>query len=109
MNRAKRGRTILKEIHGTTNEIIRQVKELFKKGNARKVMIINKKGKVLFQSHLTAGAAGTAIAAFLSPAIAAIGFFAVVASDMKVVVEKYAEDSQNRDDYEVEAEIIDIE
>lgn len=109
MKRTRKRKTILKEIKGTADEITGQVKKLFKEGNARKVMIINKKGKVLFQSHLTAGAAGTAVVAFLSPVIAAIGFFAVVLSDMKVVVEKYSENTQKKDDYEVDAEIIEIE
>lgn len=108
MNRTSRRKTIFKEIHGTVDEIKHQIKSLVKKGNARKVMIVNKKGKVLFQSHLTAGATGTAVVAFLSPVIAAIGFFAVVLSDMKVVVEKYADDTPDSDDHEVEAEIIEI-
>lgn len=107
MTGAKQRNTILEEIQGTTDEIIERLKKLVKKGNARKVMIVNKKGKVLFQSHLTAGATGTAIVAFLSPVIAAIGFFAVVLSNMKVVVEKYPENDQANNGSD--EEIIEIE
>lgn len=109
MKTSNRRKSIFEEVQGTTEEIISQIKKLVKKGNARRVMIKNKKGKVVFQTQLTAGAAGTAVLAVISPIIAAIGFFAVVLSDMKVVVEKYPEAEGSVDDYEVEAEVIEIE
>jgi len=52
----KEGKTIVEEVQGTLDEIISQVKRLIKEGNARRVIIKNKKGKTLFQSQLTIGA-----------------------------------------------------
>ncbi len=107
MKTSDKRNSIFEEIQGTTEEIISRVRKLIKKGSVRRVIIQNKKGKVLFQSQLNAGLAGSALIAFLSPIIAAIGFFAVTLSDMKVVVEKYP--AEDVDDYEVKAEVIEIE
>lgn len=109
MKTSNRRKNIFEEIQGTTEEIISQIKKLIKKGNARRVIIKNKRGKIVFQTPLTAGAAGTAVLAVISPLIAAIGFFAVVLTDMKVVVEKYPEAEGSVDSYEVEAEVIEID
>lgn len=109
METTKKREPIFEEIRGSVDEIIHQVKALVKKGNARRVMIVNKNKKVLFQSSLTIGTAGATAVAVVSPFITAIGFFAVVLSDMKVVVEKYPEATTDEDEYEVEAEVIEIE
>lgn len=102
-------RSLFKELQGTTQEIIHQVKKLIKKGQIRRILIKNKKGKVMFQSQLNIGAAGATAITLISPVVAAISFFAVVLSDMNVVVEKYPETQGKDDDYEVEARIIEIE
>jgi len=108
MNQSTKRRTLFEELQGTTSEIINQVKRLIRKGNARRLMIEDKKGKVVFQMQLTAGLTGSALIAFISPFVAAIGFFAVVLSDMKVVIEKYPEEELQQDEYEVDAEVIEI-
>ena len=108
MKRSKKQNTLFEELHGTTNEIISQLKRLIRKGNARRLMIQNKKGKVLFQTQLTAGLTGSALLAFISPITAALTFFALVLTDIKVVVERYPEEELDEDEYEVEAEVIEI-
>lgn len=109
METSNKRKTFFEELQGTTDEIIQQIRKLIKKGNARQLMIKNKKGKVLFQTQLTAGLAGSALLTFMAPIISALGMFALVMNDVKVVVEKYPEDVMN-DEYEVEAEVIvDIE
>lgn len=108
MESANRRKSIFREVKGTTEEIIGQVKKLIKKGNARQLIIKNRKGRVVFQTQLTAGLTGSALLTFLSPLIATIAFFGVVLSDMKVIVEKYSDAEAAEDDYEVEAEIIEI-
>src|SRR5699024_11649345 len=105
---ANRRKSMFREVKGTTEEIIGQVKKLIKKGNARQLIIKNRKGRVVFQTQLTAGLTGSALLTFLSPLIATIAFFGVVLSDMKVIVEKYSDAEAAEDDYEVEAEIIEI-
>ncbi|HET6528644.1 MAG TPA: DUF4342 domain-containing protein [Balneolaceae bacterium] len=99
-------KTITQEITGTVSEIIIQVKKLIKEGNARRVMIQNKDGKILFQSQLTVGLAGTVALTVISPFVAAIGTFALFMNDVKVIVERYPD--EERDEYEVEAEVIEI-
>lgn len=95
---------ILEEIQGTFNEIVVQVKKLIREGNARRIIIKNKKGKTLFQSQLTVGVAGTAFLAIYAPILTALTTFVLVASDVQVFVEKEVED----DNYEVEADIIEV-
>jgi hypothetical protein len=106
MKTSRKHRTFFKELHGTTNEIINQIKRLIKKGNARRLMIQNKKGKILFQTQLTAGLTGSALLTFTAPIVSILGVAALVMNDVKVVVEKYPDDQLERDEYEVEGEVI---
>ncbi|HMB99055.1 MAG TPA: DUF4342 domain-containing protein [Balneolaceae bacterium] len=100
---------ILEEIQGTVNEIISQVKKLIREGNARRVIIKDKNGKTLFQSQLTIGVAGTVFLTSIAPIISAITMFVLFASDAKVLVEKEVDTDDTYDEYEVEAEVIEIE
>lgn len=111
-------RTIFEEITGTVDEIIREVRKLIREGNARSLIIKNKEGRVLFQTHLTFGVAGTALFTVMAPFISALTMFVMFAKDVEVHVEKQkagpSEHNGNgahesRDEYEVEGEIIDIE
>jgi hypothetical protein len=106
MKTSRRQIPFSEELNGTKDQIIRQVKRLIRAGNARRLMIQNKNGKVLFQIQLTAGLTGSALLAFISPFVSALGTAALVMSDIKVVVEKYPDEQLNKDIYEVEGEII---
>ncbi len=100
-------RTIFQEIQGTVDEIIAQVKKLIREGNARTLIIKNKDGKTLFQSHLTIGVAGTAFAIAVAPIISAITIFVMFVNDVSVIVEREVDPEE--DEYEVAADIIEIE
>lgn len=102
----KTQKTILEEIRGTVDEIIAQVKKIIKEGNARRILIKNKKGKTLFQSQLTMGAAGLALLAVYAPLITAISTILLFANDAKVIIEREVDEED--DEYEVEAEVIEI-
>lgn len=109
-------RTLFEEVTGTVDEIIREVRKLIREGNARTLIIRNKEGRVLFQTHLTVGVAGTALFTVMAPFISALTMFVMFAKDVEVVVEKqtngHEENEENNDahdSYEVEGEIIDIE
>lgn len=109
MKTSKSRHTFTEEIKGTVSEIISQVKRLVKEGNARRIMIEDKNGKVLFQSQLTVGLAGTAVLTVIAPVISAISMFALFMNDVKIIVERYPEEENGEgDEYEVEAEIIEI-
>lgn len=103
----KKTNTMFEEIRGTLDEIIAQVKKLIREGNARRIIIKSRKGRILFQSQLTLGLAGTALFAMMAPIISAITLFVMVARDVKVIVERDVTDEE--DEYEVEAEVIDID
>jgi hypothetical protein len=100
-------KTIFEEVRGTLDEIIHQVKKLIREGNARRVVIKNKKGKILFQSQLTLGVAGTAFMAMVAPIISAITICVMYFSDVKVFIEREVDEAS--DEYEVEAEVIEID
>lgn len=103
-------KSINEEIQGTVSEIIAQVKRLIREGNARRVLIKDKNGKVLFQSQLTVGVAGSALITIIAPIVSAISLFALLVNDIKIIVEHYPEDeTESTDEYEVEAEYIEIQ
>lgn len=104
--KSNKRKTFTEEVNGTVSEIINQVKKLIKKGNARRVIIQNKNGKVLFQTQLTMGLGGAALLTAIAPFVSALGTLAVVMTDLKVVVERYSDDED--DEYEVEAEFVEI-
>jgi len=99
-------KTIFEEIRGTVNEIVTQIKKIIEEGNARRILIKNKKGKTLFQSQLTIGAAGIALLAVYAPLITAVSTILLYANDAKVFIER--EINEEEDEYEVEAEVIEI-
>lgn len=101
-------KTIFEEIQGTVDEIIAQIKKIIKEGNARRILIKNKKGKTLFQSQLTIGAAGIALLAVYAPLITAVSTILLYANDAKVFIEREVDEEEEKDEYEVEAEVIEI-
>ena len=110
MNTSEKRKTFTQELKGTVSEIISQIRKLIREGNARKLMIVDKKGKILFQTQLTAGIAGTALVTAMAPIVSAISMFALFMNDIKIVVEKYADAEGEGDEYEVDAEVVvDIE
>ncbi|MDX1617327.1 MAG: DUF4342 domain-containing protein [Balneolaceae bacterium] len=111
MKASESSKTFTEEIKGTASEVIRQIRRLVKEGTARRLIIENKEGKVLFQTQLAAGVAGTALVTAMAPVVSAIGMFALFMNDVKVIVEKYPEEEMAADEYEVDdAEVvIDIE
>lgn len=105
-------KTFTEELKGTASEIIKQIKKIIKEGNARRLMIQDKEGKVLFQTQLTVGLAGTALITAMAPIVSAISMFALFMNDVKIIVEKYPPEELGEDEYEAEAEaevIVDIE
>lgn len=105
----KSEKTILEELRGTLDEILRQLRKLIHEGNARRVIVKNSQGKVLFQSQLTLGVAGTAFFVVYAPILSAITTLILYASDVRVFVERDAEENEHEDEYEVDAQVIEIE
>ena len=79
-----------KVVHEVTvrgNQLVEKFKEIVEKGNARRV-IVKREGKTVMELPLTAGVGGAAAAVALSPTLAALGAFASLATDIKLVIEK---------------------
>lgn len=101
-----KAKTIYEEIQGGVNEIISQIRKLIKEGSARRLIIKNKEGKIVFQTQLAMGVGGAALIGAMAPVISAIGMFAMFINDMTILVERDA--TEEDDEYAVDAEVIDI-
>lgn len=102
-SKAKR---VYEEIQGGVNEVISSIREMIKEGSARKLIIKNKEGEVVFQTQLAFGVGGAALVGAMAPVISAIGMFAMFINDYQILVEK--ELTEEDDEYSVDAEVIEI-
>ncbi len=66
------------------DELLKKVKELIKEGNAREIIIMDKKGKTLIVLPLTLGVVGVALA----PPTAAIGAIAALVTECTITVKR---------------------
>jgi len=65
------------------DELLSKIKEIYKEGNARKVIIKNEKGETIREFSLKMGAIGVVLA----PQLAAIGAIAAMAKDWTIIIE----------------------
>jgi hypothetical protein len=72
------------------DELLFKIKEIFKEGNARKVIIKNEKDETIKEFSLKMGAIG----AVLAPQLAAIGAIAMMAKNWTIIVEKKPEQEE---------------
>lgn len=97
---------IYEEVQGGVNEVISKIREFIKEGSARRLIIKNKKGEVVFQTQLAFGVGGAALVGAMAPVISAIGMFAMFINDYQILVER--EIDEDDDEFSVDAEIIEI-
>ena len=72
------------------DELLSKIKEIFKEGKARKVIIKNEKGETIMDFSLKMGAIGLVLA----PQLAAIGAIAAMAKDWTIIIEKKVESEE---------------
>tara|TARA_R110002096_G_scaffold97694_12_gene217733 strand:- start:3716 stop:4141 length:426 start_codon:yes stop_codon:yes gene_type:complete len=101
-----KAKSIYEEVQGGVNEVISKIREIIKEGGARRLLIKNKKGEVVFQTQLAVGVGGAALVGAMVPVISAIGMFAMFINDYQILVEREVDGDD--DEYSVEAEIIEI-
>lgn len=65
-------------------DLLKRVKEIIAEGNARRITIKDKSGKVLVSFPLTIGVVGTVVA----PVLAAVGAIAALISECTIAVER---------------------
>lgn len=73
--------------HVTGEKLLEKVKELIKEGNVRRIIIKDKKGKVLIEFPLTFGVVGAVIA----PVLAAVGAIAALITECSITVQREEE------------------
>ena len=66
------------------DELLSKIKEIYKEGEARKVIIKNEKDEIIMEFSLKMGAIGLVLA----PQLAAIGAIAAMAKDWTIIIEK---------------------
>jgi len=86
--------------------VISKIREFIKEGSARRLIIKNSEGEVVFQTQLAVGVGGAALVGAMAPVISAIGMFAMFINDYQILVEREVE--EEGDEYSVDAEIIEI-
>lgn len=91
-------KTIIDELKGTANQIKDQVEKLMKEGSARRVIVKNDEGKILFESQLTIGVAGSAVLAFSAPIITALSAVLLYATNHRVYLERVVSADVNTSD-----------
>ena len=96
---------MFEEVQGGVNEIISKIREFIKEGGARRLIIKNKEGEVVFQTQLAFGVGGAALVGAMAPVISALGMFAMFINDYQILVEREVDDE---DEFSVDAEIIEI-
>jgi hypothetical protein len=83
-NGPSRKQTTEETIKVKGEELIAKVKEIIKEGNARRLIIKDKKGHVMIEFPLTIGVVATVIA----PVLAAIGAIAALITECSITVER---------------------
>lgn len=66
------------------DELLSKIKEIYKEGKARKVIIKNERDETIMEFSLKMGAIGLVLA----PQLAAIGAIAAMAKDWTIIIEK---------------------
>ncbi|MGB0347635.1 MAG: DUF4342 domain-containing protein [Balneolaceae bacterium] len=102
----QKAKHIFEEVQGGVNEVISKIREFIKEGSARRLIIKNSEGEVVFQTQLAVGVGGAALVGAMAPVISAIGMFAMFINDYTILVERELDDEE--DEFSVDAEIIEI-
>jgi hypothetical protein len=102
----KKAKHMFEEVQGGVNEVISKIREFIKEGSARRLIIKNSEGEVVFQTQLAVGVGGAALVGAMAPVISAVGMFAMFINDYQILVER--EVDEDDDEFSVDAEIIEI-
>ncbi len=84
-------RTLSEEIELAGHEVVDFVQHLVAEGNARRVIVRNKEGRVLLEVPLTGAAVVGGAVALAAPLLAALGAAAAMMAEVKLEVEREEE------------------
>lgn len=80
-------RISFEEIKVKGSELVDKVRDIIEEGNARRI-IIKKDDKTVMELPLSIGVGGMTAAILFAPVLAAVGAFAALVSDVRVVIER---------------------
>lgn len=78
----------VEEFQISGNAVLQKVQELIQQGNIRRILIRSEAGKTLFELPLTIGVGAGLVATLIAPLFIALGFVAMLAARLTIVVEK---------------------
>jgi hypothetical protein len=78
--------TLVEELQMSGADLVGQIRELMKEGDARRVTVLNEHGDELISISLTLGAVAGGLVALSAPALAAVGAIAALVTHVKVIV-----------------------
>lgn len=102
------------EIRLNGEHLLDEIRRMIAEGNARRLIIRNKKGKTLFEAPLTLGTVGIGGLFVLHPIISTVAAFVMLSNDVQVIIKREipAQDEGKPkkagfdDAWEVEADIV---
>jgi hypothetical protein len=98
--------TVFEEIRSTGEKLIDEIQTLIKEGSIRRIVVKNKRGKVLLDTPLNLGAVGFGGLILLHPVVTTIGAVVMFMNDIQVLVERTDKDDN---EIEVESHVIEVE
>jgi hypothetical protein len=98
--------TVFEEIRSTGEKLIDEIQTLIKEGSIRRIVVKNKRGKVLLDTPLNLGAVGFGGLILLHPVVTTIGAVVMFMNDIQVLVEHTDKDEN---EIEVESHVIEVE
>ena len=84
----KEAKRIYEEIQGGVKEVLNGIRNFIEEGSARRLIIKNKEGEVVFQTQLALVVGGAALVGAMAPVVSAIGMFAMFINDYQILVER---------------------
>ncbi|TVQ12168.1 MAG: DUF4342 domain-containing protein [Balneolaceae bacterium] len=97
---------VFEEIRSTGEKLIDEIQTLIKEGSIRRIVVKNKRGKVLLDTPLNLGAVGFGGLILLHPVVTTIGAVVMFMNDIQVLVEHTDKDEN---EIEVESHVIEVE
>ncbi len=86
-------KTFTEEIEVMGNQLVQQVKDLFKEGNVRQVRLKASDGDILFETPLTFGVVAGGAVALAAPWLAILGAIAAFVTHVRLEVVREVEDA----------------
>jgi hypothetical protein len=98
--------TVFDEIRSTGEKMISEIRSMIKEGSIRRIVIKNKRGKILLDTPLNIGAVGFGGLILLHPVVSTIAAIVMFMNDIQVLVERTDKDDN---EIEVESHVIEVE